>query len=338
MHDLRNFTLRQLEELVAEKGEPKFRAKQLYDWIYKGISDFREMKNLPEIFLRNLRGDCVVGDIRMEKRRISSLDGTEKFLFALNDGNSIESVFMKYRYGNSVCISSQAGCRMGCAFCASGINGLARDLTAGEMVSQVLEVERYTGEPISRIVVMGTGEPFDNYENLARFIEIMNDPGGRKTGMRNLTVSTCGIIPAILKFAKDFPQVNLAISLHAPIDELRSGMMPVNRSYPVGDLMAAAAEYTEMTHRRITFEYALVSGVNDDRKSLSALVEKLSGMLCHVNLIPINPVIEKDFKSPGRRRAGEIAAYLNQNGIPATVRRQLGADIQGACGQLRLKT
>lgn len=325
MHDLRNFTLRQLEELVVEKGEPKFRAKQLYGWIYKGISDFREMKNLPEIFLRNLRGDCVVGDIRMEKRRISSLDGTEKFLFALNDGNS-------------VCISSQAGCRMGCAFCASGINGLARDLTAGEMVSQVLEVERYTGEPISRIVVMGTGEPFDNYENLARFIEIMNDPGGRKTGMRNLTVSTCGIIPAILKFAKDFPQVNLAISLHAPTDELRSGMMPVNRSYPVGDLMAAAAEYTEMTHRRITFEYALVSGVNDDRKSLSTLVEKLSGMLCHVNLIPINPVIEKDFKSPGRRRTGEIVAYLNQNGIPATVRRQLGADIQGACGQLRLKT
>lgn len=336
MHDLRNFTLPELEELVTKKGQPKFRAKQLYSGIYKGNTDLRQIKSIPATFLSELRKSCVIGNVNPERRQNSSLDGTEKFLFALNDGNKIESVFMKYKYGNSLCISSQAGCRMGCAFCASGLDGLARNLTAGEMISQVLETERITGEKVSRIVVMGTGEPFDNYEALSRFIKIMNDPNGRKMGMRNLTVSTCGIVPVMYEFAKDFPQVNLAVSLHASTDKARGVMMPINRKYPVDELIEAAKNYTHTTRRRITFEYALICGVNDDGESIGELADLLSGLLCHVNLIPLNPVTERNFKSSGRRRAKQIAAYLNENGIPATVRRQLGLDISGACGQLRL--
>jgi 23S rRNA (adenine2503-C2)-methyltransferase len=255
----------------------------------------------------------------------------------MKDGKAVEAVFMKYKYGNSVCISSQAGRRMGCAFCASGMNGLERDLTAGEMYGEILAMEKATGEKISHLVVMGTGEPFDNYENLSKFIRIMNDPSGKNLGMRNITVSTCGLIPVIDRFGDDFPQVNLAISLHAADSEERSEIMPVNRAYPLADLIEACRRYTEKTGRRITFEYTLIHGVNDDRGHLDKLVSLLHGMLCHVNLIPLNAVKEKGFVPGTRERAEEFRDALEKRGIPATVRRELGSDIDAACGQLRLK-
>lgn len=336
MIDLRNFTLAELQDFVADMGQPEFRAKQIYNWIYRGVKSFREMKNLPEAFLNELEKKCSPGTLTLEKRQMSKEDGTQKFLFVLEDGHKVESVFMKYKYGNSVCISSQAGCRMGCKFCASGLLGLARNLTAGELVSQVMDIENITGERVSRVVVMGTGEPFDNYENLSKFLSIMNDSNGRNMGMRNFTVSTCGLVPEIEKFAKDFPQVNLAISLHAVSDDIRSEIMPVNNRYNISELMAQAKKYTEITHRRVTFEFALIKGINDDEDTVKALEKLVSCMLCHINLIPLNEVSENGLKTAGRSRALEICGYLERHGIPCTVRRQLGADISGACGQLRL--
>lgn len=337
MKDLRDMPLSEMEELAVSMGQPRFRGRQLFGWICKGKTDFREMKNLPGVFVTQLAETCVAGGLTVVRMQESATDGTRKFLFALHDGNAVESVFMKYRYGNSVCISSQAGCRMGCAFCASGIDGLARDLTAGEMLSQVMEVEAGTGEKINHVVVMGTGEPFDNYENLSKFIGLINDHDGFDLGMRNITVSTCGLVPGIRRFGEDFPQANLAISLHGTTDELRGSLMPVNKSYPLAELLSAAREYTEATRRRITFEYALIRGVNDSDDDGARLCDMLKGMLCHVNLIPLNTVTETGFATSGRQRAMEFQKLLTDRGIPATVRRQLGSDIDGACGQLRLE-
>ena len=249
--------------------------------------------------------------------------------------DTFEGVFMKYEYGNSLCVSSQVGCRMGCRFCASTIGGLVRNLAAGEMLGQVLEAERVTGEKINHIVIMGMGEPFDNYDNVARFLRLLHDEDGRAMSWRNMTVSTCGIIPMIRQFAEDFPQVNLAISLHRLTDEGRSSIMPVNRKYPVDELLKAAREYTDRTHRRVTFEYALIEGENDSDEDVRLMTKKLDGMLCHVNLIPLNKVDGTGFDGSSRARAREIAETLETAGIPATVRRQLGARIDGACGQLR---
>ena len=337
MENLRNRSLSELEELVLSMGQPKFRAKQLFGWIYKGKTSFREMHNLPEVFVKKLEESCTIDALELVTVKESSLDGTRKFLFRLADGNAVESVFMRYKYGNSVCISSQAGCRMGCAFCASGLDGLVRNLTAGEMISQVLDIERETGEPVNHIVVMGTGEPFDNYHELSRFIRIMNDKNGANLGMRSFTVSTCGLVPKIARFAEDFPQVNLAISLHAATEEGRSAIMPVNRSYPLSVLIPAVKEYTNKTNRRVTFEFALIHGVNDRDEDVEALYKLVKGMLCHVNLIPLNEVSETGFVTAGRARAREICEELDRRGVPATVRRQMGADIDGACGQLRLE-
>lgn len=337
MIDIRNLTLIELQELVVTMGQPKFRAKQIYNWIYKGVKDFRQMRNLPEVFIRDLEEKFVLGTLKLEKKQVSKEDGTQKFLFSLHDGHKVESVFMKYKYGNSVCISSQAGCRMGCKFCASGLLGLARNLTAGELVSQIMDIEEITDEQVNRVVLMGTGEPFDNYENISKFLNIMNNPDGRNMGMRNFTVSTCGLVPMIEKFAYDFPQVNLAISLHAVTDDARSSIMPINNRYKLSELMSWARKYTEITKRRITFEFALIKGVNDDDKTMKALEHLVSGMLCHINLIPLNEVSENRLKTAGRGRALEICEYLESKGIPCTVRRQLGADIDGACGQLRLE-
>lgn len=337
MTDLRDMTIAEMEELALSMDQPKFRGRQLFGWIYKGKTDFREMKNLPGVFLQSLEDTCIIDSLTLIRSQESKKDGTRKFLFGLADGNAVESVFMKYKYGNSICISSQAGCRMGCAFCASGIMGLERNLTAGEMVSQVMDAETLTGEKINHIVVMGTGEPFDNYQNLSRFIKLMNCSDGFDLSMRNITVSTCGLVPGIESFARDFPQANLAISLHATEDVKRSEIMPVNKSYPLEQLIAAAKSYTEVTGRRITFEYALIHGENDSDQDMSSLCRLLRGMLCHVNLIPLNEVAETGFVSGGRKRAAECAKYLEQRGIPSTVRRQLGADIDGACGQLRLE-
>jgi len=336
MINLRDLTLKEMEEFITKMGEPKFRAKQVFQWIYKGKTDFREMTNLPEVFRQKLAEEAYIGTATPLKIQKSKTDGTRKYLFELEDGNLIESVFMKYKYGNSICVSSQAGCRMGCRFCASTRNGLERNLTPGEILSQLMAAEADTGERIGHIVVMGTGEPFDNYKNLKKFIEIVNDPKGLNIGMRNITVSTCGIVPKIERFGKDFPQVNLAISLHGTTNEIRGSMMPVNGKYPLEVLIPACRAYTESTGRRITFEYTMVSGVNDSDADAARLSKLLKGMLCHVNVIPLNKVAESGFDTVSRKRAGEFAELLEKSGIVATVRRELGADIDAACGQLRL--
>lgn len=337
--DLENFVTKNLEE-------PKFRAKQIFGWIYGGMTkdgslrlgaeSFDDMNNLPKSLRDKLNENATLVQPIVLKEQVSKLDGTRKFLFGLADGNAIESVFMKYKFGNSICVSSQAGCRMGCKFCASTIGGLRRNLSPGEIVGQILAAQRQTGERISHVVVMGTGEPFDNYENLSKFICIANDPAGLNIGMRNITVSTCGLVPRIGQFAEDFPQVNLAISLHAVNNDMRDAIMPVNKAYPMEELLDACRTYTEKTARRITFEYTLVKGVNDSTEHAKMLASKLRGMLCHVNLIPLNKVAETGYDTTDRTAVLKFQKTLNDNGIPATIRRELGDDIDAACGQLRL--
>lgn len=322
---------------MIQIGEPKFRAKQIFAWLYKGVSSFDEMRNIPAALREKLSAEFDLGVFEIEQVQVSKYDGTRKYLFALKDGNAIESVFMKYKYGNTICVSSQVGCRMGCKFCASTLGGLERNLTPGEIAEQLLAAQRDTGEKINHIVVMGSGEPFDNYDNLSSFIRLVNDADGLGIGMRNITVSTCGVVPMIEEFGKDFPQVNLAISLHAPNDSIRNTMMPVNKRYPMAELIEACRRYTETTSRRITFEYTLVKGVNDDRVHAEELCSRLKGMLCHVNLIPLNKVKETGLDTISRKRAEEFCHFLEEKGIPATVRRELGDDIDGACGQLRIK-
>ena len=334
--DLRNMTLDELKDFTSSLGEPAFRGTQIFDWIYKGKKSFREMSNLPEALRYELEDKAYLEKLNIRTVQKSKLDGTRKYLLELSDGNTIECVFMKYKFGNSICVSSQAGCRMGCRFCASTIKGLARNLSAGEMISQIMAVEEDTGEKIGHIVVMGSGEPFDNYENLSKFLKIVNEPKGLGIGMRNITVSTCGIVPMIIRFAEDFDQVNLAISLHASSDEDRSAIMPVNNRYNIAAVLAACDEYTEKTKRRISYEYTLVSGVNDSVQSARKLVGLLKGKLCHVNLIPLNEVKDNGFVTVRRSKAIEFQKVLEDAGIPATIRRELGDDIDAACGQLRL--
>ena len=341
--DLLDMNIDEMKEFAAELGEKPYRGKQLFQWIYRGggAPSIDEMSNLPASFRDKLKDESVIGSVLVEETQTDRNDGTVKFLFQLKNGiedaEHVEGVLMRYRYGNTLCLSSQIGCRMSCAFCASALGGYVRDLSAGEMVGQLLAAEEHIGERIDHIVVMGMGEPFDNYGNLSRFLRIIHEPEGRKMSYRNMTVSTCGLIPGIVAFAEDFPQVNLAISLHRTEDVDRSSLMPVNRKYPLKDLLAAADAYTKKTRRRITFEYALQDGVNDRREDAEALIKLLRGMLCHVNLIPLNRVDEIGMAGSSRERAEEFSQWLNESGIPATVRRRLGADIDGACGQLRIK-
>lgn len=336
--NLLGMTIEELKEFAVEMGEKPFRGKQLFDWISRGVTDFDEMTNFSLSFRAKLREYAFIAAVRVIEEQVDHKDGTRKFLFALEDGNAVEGVFMKYHYGNSICISSQVGCRMGCVFCASGLDGLVRNLTAAEMLGQIMEAERVTGENINHIVIMGTGEPFDNYEDLSKFLRLIHEPQGRNLSYRNITVSTCGIIPVMRKFAQDFPQVNLAISLHRVTDEGRSRLMPVNKAYHLNDLIDAAREHTEITGRRITFEYALISGENDSDEDVNRLINLLGNMLCHVNLIPLNSVEETGLSGTNRKRAEHMAKALENEGIPCTVRREMGAEIDGACGQLRLKT
>lgn len=342
MINLLDLQLNEIEELMKKLGQPKFRAAQIFGWMYKeagkGAESFDEMTNVPADLRQKLAEISTIGLPEVLKVQESKLDGTRKYLFGLEDGNAVESVFMRYKFGNSICVSSQAGCRMGCSFCASTLGGLTRNLTAGEIAGQILSAERDTGERISHVVVMGTGEPFDNYENLSAFIKIINNPKGLNIGMRNITVSTCGIVPMIERFGEDFPQVNLAISLHASDNESRSALMPVNRKYPMAELLKACRDYTEKTSRRVTFEYTLVKGVNDSREDADRLGKLLRGMLCHVNLIPLNTVKERDFETTGKAAAAAFRGRLEESGVPATIRRELGDDIDAACGQLRRST
>ncbi len=335
--NLLNLTSEEMRNEMSLLGLEEYRADQIFKWISKGVTDLSLMGGVPRKVRDAFEKDGIYAAVpRVVRSQTSSQDGTVKCLMEMEDGVRVETVFMKYKYGNSVCISSQAGCRMGCVFCASGMNGLERSLTAGEMYGQILAIENETNEKISHVVVMGIGEPMDNYESLSAFLNILNDPKGKGLSMRNITVSTSGLIPKIDRFGSDFPQVNLAISLHAVTDGERSALMPVNRAYPLKDLMEAVRRYTDKTHRRVTFEYTLIRGVNDDDEHLRKLAALLKGMLCHVNLIPLNRVKGKEFE-PGRERtAYQFRDELEKHGIPATVRRELGSDIDAACGQLRL--
>lgn len=347
MINLLDLTYHELEQFVTGNlNAPKFRTKQIFGWIYGGIAkdgsfrngvrNFDEMNNLPKELREKLSQQAQITLPEVLRMQVSKQDGTRKFLFRLEDGNAIESVFMQYKFGNSICVSSQAGCRMGCRFCASTIGGLKRNLTPGEIAGQILAAQRETGQRISHVVVMGTGEPFDNYENLSKFIRIINDTNGLNIGMRNITVSTCGLVPMIARFGEDFPQVNLAISLHAVSNEMRNEMMPVNKAYPMEVLLETCRAYTDKTARRITFEYTLVKGVNDSAEYARKLASRLHGMLCHVNLIPLNKVEETGYDTTERGAVLHFQQVLEECGIPATVRRELGDDIDAACGQLRL--
>lgn len=327
----------ELEDFVVSNGQQRFRAKQIFSWLYKDIESFRDMRNVPKALISILEDNFKIGSLKLSDRQISKMDGTQKFLFELEDGNQIESVFMKYKYGNTVCISTQAGCRMGCKFCASGLLGLSRNLTASEILSQVIDISKITGEKISNIVLMGTGEPLDNYVNVSKFLRIIHHPDGYNLSMRSITISTCGLVDKFDMLSNDFPQINVAISLHAATDKKRNQIMPINKKFPISYVIDKAREYVKKTGRRISFEYTLVKGFNDDKEDMEALAKLLKNLNCHVNLIPLNEVSQTGLITSGRKRAEECMGILTRKGINVTIRRQLGADIDGACGQLRLK-
>lgn len=332
---LKDMTYDELEDYLTDMGEKSYRAAQIFKRLYSGAASFDEFTELSKALRGKLDESTAIDAVSLLERQISE-DGTRKYLFSVDGGDTVETVYMLYKYGASVCVSSQAGCRMGCAFCASGINGLDRNLTAGEIVDQIVSVSRDTGKRVGHVVVMGTGEPFDNYDELIKALRIIHDERGLGIGWRNITVSTCGLIDRINDFARDMPQVGLAVSLHAPDDAIRRKLMPIARSVSMDRLMRTCRDYTETTHRRITFEYALISGVNDSDRNAGKLAARLRGMLCHVNLIPLNTVNEKEFRSAAMDRARSFSDILESRGIQVTVRRQLGADISAACGQLRL--
>lgn len=336
MTDIKSFNLEELTEYIEAAGFPKFRAKQLYQWMHQKLAEnFDEMSNIPKEIREWLLQNCRYVCLETALVRRSSLDGTVKYLFSLGDGNYIESVLMRYKHGNSVCISSQVGCKMGCKFCASTIDGCVRGLTPSEMLDQVYRISRDCGERIDSVVVMGSGEPLDNYEALIKFIELLKVPEGLNISARNLTVSTCGIVPKIYELADRKPQLTLAISLHAPDDELRRTLMPIANKYSVKEIMEACRYFADKTGRRITFEYSLVSGVNDSKACADKLVNLLKGFNCHVNLIPVNPIKERDYKQSRQNDILNFKNRLEQGGINVTVRRELGRDIDGSCGQLR---
>lgn len=334
--DIKSLTLEELKSVVTELGLPGFRAKQIYEWMHvKLVTSYDEMTNLSKDLRERMSESYPLVTLKQERVQESQIDGTKKFLFELPDGNFVESVFMRYKHGNSVCISSQVGCKMGCRFCASTLDGWERDLLPSEMLEQIYSISRIVGERISNIVVMGTGEPMDNYDNLVRFIHLITDENGLNISGRNITVSTCGIVPGIRRLAEEDLTLTLALSLHATTDEKRVKLMPIANKYSISELMEACAYYFDKTGRRITFEYSLVGGVNDtpeDAKELIALARPLG---CHVNLIPVNPIKERDFVRGSREAILAFKDRLEKNGINVTIRREMGQDIDGACGQLR---
>ena len=336
MKDLKSLTLEELKEELKEGGFPAYRAGQLYRWLHVQLAeDPEEMTNLPAKLKQFLSENYTITRLQVADRQISRLDGTQKFLFQLPDGETIESVFMKYKFGNSVCVSSQVGCRMGCRFCASTLDGLRRNLLPGEILEEIYTIHRLTGEKISHVVVMGTGEPLDNYENLLKFLRMLTDENGQNLSMRNVTVSTCGIVPRIYDLARERLSITLALSLHATTDERRREIMPIANTYTISECMAACRYYFEETGRRVTFEYSLIKGVNDslrDAKELAALAGSISA---HINLIPVNPVRERDYEQPDLSAVQAFRAKLEKHGINVSIRRVLGRDIDGACGQLR---
>ena len=334
--DIKSLNLQELTEYLESIGEKPFRAKQIYDWIHvKLVSDYDEMSNLSKTLREKLKDERELINRGVIEERISAVDGTRKYLFGLSDGNIIESVLMKYKHGNSVCISSQVGCRMGCRFCASTLDGLERNLKPSEMLDQIYRIQKITGERVSNVVVMGSGEPLDNYDNLLRFIRLLTDDNGLHISQRNITVSTCGLVPKIRALAGENLQITLALSLHAPNDQVRRELMPIARTYELKDVLEACQEYFEKTGRRLTFEYSLVKGVNDNLQEARALADLLKGHQGHVNLIPVNPIKERDYVQSDKKAIQSFKEYLERKGINVTVRREMGRDISGACGQLR---
>ncbi len=336
MQDIKSFTLEELKNEMAGMGEKTYRAKQIYQWMHGKLArSFDDMTDLPLALRQRCASLYEYTAVKSVKVQESAVDGTRKYLFELGDGKLVESVWMKYKHGNSVCISSQVGCRMGCAFCASTLDGLERSLKPSEMLDQIYAITLLTGERVSNVVVMGIGEPLDNYDNLLRFLALLTDENGLHISQRNITVSTCGLVPGMRRLADEKLQITLALSLHAATDEKRKKLMPVANKYSISQLMDACACYFEKTGRRITFEYSLIGGVNDSREDAVELVRLIKGMNCHVNLIPVNPVKERNFVQPGGTFTTAFKNELEKNGINVTIRREMGRDIDGACGQLR---
>ena len=336
MIDIKSMTLEELKKDMAVLGEKPFRAKQLYEWMHKKLArDFEEMTNISGALKEKCRERYSYTALKCIREQESAIDGTKKFLFELADGNVVESVWMKYKHGNSVCISSQVGCRMGCAFCASTLDGLERCLAPSEMLDQIYAITLLTGERVSNVVVMGTGEPLDNYDNLLVFLKLLTDENGLNISQRNVTVSTCGIVPKMKELAEEKLQITLALSLHATTDEKRRKLMPIANKYSIRELMEACSYYFERTGRRITFEYSLVGGVNDTDQDAKELINLVSPLNCHVNLIPVNPIKERDFVQSDNSAIQAFKNKLEKNRINVTIRREMGRDIDGACGQLR---
>ena len=334
--DIKSLNLEQLTEELLAIGEKKFRAKQIYSWIHEKLVDsFEEMTNLSKDLREKLNQNYTLNSMDVADVQTSKIDGTQKYLFRLQDGHVIESVLMKYHHGNSVCISSQVGCRMGCRFCASTIGGKVRDLAPSEMLGQIYKIQKISGERVHNVVVMGTGEPLDNYENLVQFVKMLTDENGLNISQRNLTVSTCGIVPKMKELAKEKFQMTLALSLHATTQEKRKQLMPIANKYDLKEVLEACHFYYEETGRRITFEYSLVGGVNDTKQDAETLTKLIGKFPCHVNLIPVNPIKERDYVQPDRSECEAFRNKLEKNGINVTIRREMGRDIDGACGQLR---
>ena len=337
--DIKSYNLTELKECLKEMGEKEFRATQVFRWLHiEKVVTFDEMTNLSKELRKKLDESYEIITLEPINILVSEIDGTRKYLFKISGGSVIESVLMRYHHGNSVCISTQSGCRMGCKFCASTLNGLERNLTASEMLEQIYQIEKDTGEKVSNVVLMGSGEPMDNFQNVVRFIELISDENGEHLSRRNITVSTCGIVPRIKELAEMNLQVTLALSLHASNDETRKELMPVAKKYSIREILEACNYYFEKTGRRITFEYSLVAGVNDTIVEADRLAKLIHGMNCHVNLIPVNPIKERDYRQSAKNAIEAFKSRLEKNNINVTIRREMGRDINGACGQLRNET
>lgn len=333
--NLKDFTLEELEEILVDLGEPKFRAGQIFKWLYDGAESFDDMTNIPKKLRDKLDFEYSAGNLKIEQKFISHIDETRRYLLQLDDGNFVECVLMKYHHGYTICVSTQVGCAMGCAFCASTRGGKVRNLTSGEIIGQLMTVQKDLEKRISNVVLMGMGEPLDNFDNVMSFLENVNNPLGLNIGHRHISLSTCGLCERIRELADKKLQITLSVSLHAPNDEKRSAIMPINKKYNIAELMSACRYYTEKTNRRISFEYTLIRGVNDTPEEARELLALISGMLCHVNLIPVNKVAETGFSASNRETVNRFRDILEKGGVAATIRREMGADISAACGQLR---
>ncbi len=333
--DIKSMYLDELESLMEEMGEPRFRAGQIFAWLQFGIDNFDEMSNIPSKLRKKLQEGYYIVTAKVKKRLESHIDDTVKYLYELHDGELVESVLMKYKHGYSICVSTQVGCRMGCSFCASGLNGLKRSLTASEILAQITSTQKDRKIRISNVVLMGMGEPMDNLPNVIRFLKLVSDEKGLNIGLRHISVSTSGVVSGIYRLMEEKLPITLSISLHAPNDEIRTSMMPVNRRWNIEELIKACKDYIGVTGRRISFEYAVVSGVNDSDANAKELAGLLKGMLCHLNLIPVNPVKENSYKKPDRSKVERFCKLMNDLGINTTIRRTLGSDIDASCGQLR---